>query len=177
MARRRIPEPDLGFPPGDFCVAFVNTGLPTVSHLRRPRTRKARKLIESFRDLVDWAVTAGGVGEDEARRLLAAADERPDEAAAVVSRALELRKLLVGLFQRFQTDQAPSSSDVEALNGFLSGRRLVLATGTGRDGLAWKTVGTDGSLDLVPGLLAGSAVRLLLSGDLHSLLFAICKHR
>lgn len=167
--QRKASDPDLGFPPASFCVSFVNTGLATVPFLRRPRTPKTRRVIESYGGLVDWGFGAGGVGDDEAERLRVAAGERPEEAEAVLARALELRGFLTGLLERVLAGHAPGASDIESLNGFLSGRRLILRAAAGGDAFVWSTVGSENSLDLIPGLVAGSAVRLVVSGQLRLL--------
>lgn len=167
MAKASQPV-DLDFPAAALCVAFVNTALPTAPLLRKPRKPRPRVSVSSYDDLVDWGLVAGAVGEDEARRLRAAAVERPAEATDAFERALKLRDLLLRLFRNRLAGHATAPAEVEALNAYLSSRRIALRT-TGKDGFAWSTLGTENSLEAVLGQIAGSAAGLLVSGQIRFL--------
>lgn len=158
----------LDFPAAGLCIAFVNTALPTAPLLRKPRKPRPRASVKTYDDLVDWGLVAGAVGEDEARRLRAAAGERPAEATAAFEGALKLRDLLLRLFRNRLAGHATAPAEVEALNAYLSSRRIALRT-TGKDGFVWSTQGTENSLEAILGQIAGSAARLLVSGQIRFL--------
>ena len=108
---------------GRLCLDFANS----VSGLRGRADERDR--LGRYADLVDWARQAGALDELQAKRLLAEADRRAAEAAAVLAEAIQLRE---AIFQAFvalaegKTVPPASLARIDlALRGALAHRRLV----------------------------------------------------
>ncbi len=87
-----------------------------------------RERLAAYPDLVEFARQAGALDDARARRLLAEARRRPDDAEAALREAVELREALYRIFLARARGEAPASADVErlsaALGAALSHRRL-----------------------------------------------------
>lgn len=93
--------------------------------------------LDGYPSLVAWAVRAGSLGEPLARRLLDRAARRPEEAAAALARALEVREELHGILTEVAAGRRPSAASLEVLRRAeleaLAGAALVMNEG----GAAW----------------------------------------
>lgn len=126
--------------------------------------------LGSYGDLVAWSLYAGLVDDEEASALERAAGERPEEAAAVFERAIELREALYRLFVSTAASgagpstagRAVDASDRAVLDRELaeawSRRRLVPAGGV----FEWRFA-ADGALDLPLWRIVEDAAELLTS--------------
>lgn len=140
-------------------VDFVNT-------VSDRSTGKPYDRLASFDDLVAWCARVGIIDEAEARRLGAAAAERPVDAAAALDRARDLREALFELFQAEVAGREPAEGALQTLNDGVAdalGNRSLKA-GLGGFGWAWHT-GPD-RLDAVLWPLALSAAELLTSSEI-----------
>ena len=142
---------------GALCLAFANTAAPGRDDRRRdPRVAIAVRL-ESYAELGTWAQRMGILGAAEGERLRRAASERPEDAAAVVARAVELRASLMRIFTALAGSKEPRAEDLDTVNGALRARWIV----PGPSGFRRDWVGDAQALDRVLWPVAHSAVELL----------------
>ncbi len=106
---------------GALCANFVNT-------LARPR-----RSFATYRELVAWGVGSGAIVDRDVQRLVLAAARRPEAAAEVLRRGLELRDGLRRILLALAGRQDLPGVDLEALNVELaaafSARRLTPVKG------------------------------------------------
>jgi predicted RNA-binding Zn ribbon-like protein len=94
---------------GHTCLDFTNT-----VNLRE--SRRFRDRLESYGDLLNWAVHAGILAAGQARDLHSKADRDPDEAAAILQRAIELREVIFHIFSAIAGGKGPRDEDLELFN-------------------------------------------------------------
>ncbi len=82
------------------------------------RDRPDDELV-SYEALLAWGEREGLLARPERERLGRRAADRPEEAARVLDRAIELRGLIYGIFSAVGEGRRPAPSDIERLNGFL----------------------------------------------------------
>jgi predicted RNA-binding Zn ribbon-like protein len=156
MAKKDLPPrgPQLDLA-GALGVAFVNTAAA------RPENRQVG--VRTYEELLTWSQQTGVVSTVEAESLRRRAAERPEEAAAALARAVELRAALIRLFLATAADAMPTAADLDAVNRALAAampaRRLV----PGETGLVWGWGGDADALDRVLWPLVESAAELLIS--------------
>jgi len=141
------------------CLDFVNT----VHSWLEPQPRE---YLESYSDLLRWAVDEGVLPRVRARRLRRLAESRPDQAQRVLARARELRAAMHGLFAAVAAGRSPGAGDVAALNAALDRtlpRRLLRVSASGA---RWDWVGADEDLESLLWPVIVSASELLIDGDL-----------
>ncbi len=114
MAKReRGQQPEVVRRDGGLCVTFVNTA------------SAKRRSFETYAELLAWGLRCGAVTGGAAERLERTAAERPDDAAGVVRRALDLRaccgRILKGLSRR----RRPTEADLELLDADLRAARAA----------------------------------------------------
>lgn len=113
---------------GALCLDLVNT----VGNWHDPE-RRADSLT-SYSAFLDWTLHAGALTPAEATALARSAVKRPAEAAAVLGRAANLRRLVRAVALAVSRGLPPAADDLAAfdtfIGGFLAGSRLV-ATPTG----------------------------------------------
>ena len=153
---------------GAICLDFVNT----LGNRAGPEPLEEH--LASYRDLVDFAWQAGTLTDPAARLLQTAGDARPNEARAVLERAIALREALFRIFAPVARDERPDEQDLAGLNAEL-GRALLharVSKGAGGYALAWDdpvadaTAGAESPLDAPLWPIAHSAMDLLLEADL-----------
>lgn len=130
-----------------------------------------KERLHAYSDLVGWAVHAGGIEPAELEPLLAQAAERPDEAARVLERALELREAIYRIFTAVSEDRRPAPDDLERLNQELARALPHLRIATCAEDAAGQPFeygfGADPSaLDRPLWPIARSAADLLAEGEL-----------
>ncbi len=143
---------------GSLPLDFLNT----VGGFRGVRTSEH---LHDYRDLVAFGRQTGAISIDQSRRLEAEARRRPDEAAAVLERAKELREALYRIFLAIVEHRAPSADDRALMNAALGdalAHREVVESGE-KLALGWNR--TD-ALDSVLWPIVDAAAGLLVSGDL-----------
>jgi predicted RNA-binding Zn ribbon-like protein len=99
---------------GRLCLDFTYTAVWRAA----PAPRTHETLVD-YPALLTFARRAGALDEDEADRLLAAAD-RPDEAAFVVARAIALREALYRIFVARIAARPPRPPDLARFNAELA---------------------------------------------------------
>lgn len=150
----------LEFVGGDAALDFANTGSERVDgHVQTER-------LHTYADLVVFAERVGLLDDEQAAGLLTQAAERPEEAAHVLARAIELRECIFRIFTAIADGRRPADDDVETLNGFLaeglSYRRLV------RDSrcCAWTWSTGENPLAQMLWPIASGAAELMVHGEL-----------
>ena len=76
--------------------------------------------LGSFDDLLSWSRAVRLVSRSEGKRLASLGRLRPNQARAVLERAIVLREALHRLFVKFATEQRPARRDLETLNDILA---------------------------------------------------------
>lgn len=118
----RIPGWTFDRSGGQLALDFVNTvgGMRAVS---------PKEHLAAYPDLVEFGRQTGGLDDAAARRLLAEARRRPEEAEAALAEAKELREALYRIFLARARGEAPPAPDVDrlshALGAALAHRRLA----------------------------------------------------
>src|SRR5690554_748607 len=105
---------------GRLCLDFVNTVGEWASRSGQRRRRDwmdqpERERLTSYGALLEWAISVDVLTRAEARRLRAAAAERPPRASAVLARALKLRRATYRLLRASLEGWKPDPADVALL--------------------------------------------------------------
>ena len=144
---------------GRLCLDFANTADWHASD--QPEER-----LTSYVAFVSWSRQAGVLTENQAKRLLRRAADRPEEARVVVNRAIALREAIYEIFAAVAHGQAPQATDLTTLNAALSemlARSQIAPTETG---FVWQWAGEEDALDRPLWSVARSAADLLASDEL-----------
>ncbi|MCL4487730.1 MAG: ABATE domain-containing protein [Chloroflexi bacterium] len=91
------------------CLDFVNT-------LNGHGGTPLHEYLHGYRDLAIWCRKAGVLGDPETERLIRIADRHPDEARAVLHRAIAFRETLYRVFSAIANANTPRGSDLAALD-------------------------------------------------------------
>ena len=141
------------------CLDFANTADWHASD-------QPEELLTSYAELVSWSQQAGLLTEKQAKRQLRQAAERPDEAVAVLKRAIALREAIYEIFVAIAHGQSPQASHLSTLNTALSeilARSQIAPT---ESGFSWQWAGNEDALDRPLWSVARSAADLLTSDEL-----------
>ena len=154
----RLPELEWELRGGVACLDFANTvgwhgGERPVEYLNR------------YPDLLSWCVSVGVLDGTEAEALGRRAELEPEAARVVLARAVLLREAVYSVFLAAAEGRDPSPSDLDVLNGELSGALARTRLTTEAGGFGW---GWDGWAELDRPLwsVARSAAELLTSEGL-----------
>lgn len=143
---------------GVLCLDFANTA---DWHL----SEHPEEELLGFSDLVSWNRAEKVLADDQARRLLRAAEERPGQAAEVLARAIDMREAFFRILVARLHGGKPEAQDLDTLNlrlaEAMTHARLTPADG----GFRWGWEKTD-DLRQVLWPAARSAAELLASTDL-----------
>ena len=149
----------VSFVGGRLCLDFTNTNSYRGGAVDHDR-------LASYADLVAWGRLAGLLSPAESRRLRAAGDEHPAEAARVFTRARELREAIYRIVATRLTGKVPAAADLELLNRMLSQALAHRRLTTTRDGFTWEWTPAPDDLGWMLWPLASSAAELLMSEDM-----------
>lgn len=120
--------------------------------------------LTDYPDLVDWSAAAGLIGEDEAFNLLAEAARHPQEAEAVLDRAIALREAAFKIFMAVTKGEETRNSELGLISNILqesSEYQRIEHTARGFEWV-WSCV----TLDCMLGPIARSIAELLTSSEL-----------
>ncbi|MGH9382831.1 MAG: CGNR zinc finger domain-containing protein [Vicinamibacterales bacterium] len=162
-----VPLPDAALD-ANRALAFVNT------LSARPTAAPSERLV-SYEALVDWAREEKLIAPAVSKRLSALARRHPQQAAAALARALELREAVYGVVAALDAKRTPAAAALDTISRDLawaySTGRLVLhaealhwVSGSQDDlnRVLWEVARTVGRLVTSPGL---AKVRLCAAGD------------
>lgn len=121
-------------------------------------------LLYSYEILVAWSLTAGALYPSEAGPLLRAVTEAPDAAAALLSRAKELRRVIHAVMQSVAHRAEPPVSALAILNAFLAESQVHGQIVRIEEGFEVRFLPED-DMALPIWRLTDSAARLLISSD------------
>ena len=152
------PDHEIELSGGALALDFANTVggthvSPTHDHLR------------DYPDILRFAVMAGGVKDDVAKRLAVRAEREPRRAAAVYELGVALREAIWGVFSALASGEVPRAADLaligDAAAAGASRSRLVYD----RDGVGWSLPSDGDDLERPLWEFARSAADLLTSGE------------
>ncbi len=155
---------------GGLCFDFANTvggRVPAESGRGKRAFAVVRDKLGGYADLVTWGRRVGLLTGTEARRLLRAAEGRPDEAAAALARGVAMREAAFHIFRAIVDGRPPDAAGLETLNRELQVARRHERLVHTRDGFVWQWDEREGALDCVLWPVARSAAEFLASGDLN----------
>jgi predicted RNA-binding Zn ribbon-like protein len=143
---------------GRTCLDFVNTA-------SRRRLGPFKEKLESYDDLLSWAVLAEQLGEAEAADLRQKAAADPAAAAAVLARGRALREAIYRVFTSRAAGEALPQDDLKLISteyGRAAMNRLLTPAGVGVCTFEWQT---HDELDRPLWPVAVSATNLVASED------------
>lgn len=123
--------------------------------------------LHAYADLVEWCVRAELFGPTEARRLLAEAGQRPEDAARALGCAIRLREALYALFVAEVTRTPADPTHLATLNSVLAEgmRHRRLRPSDSTVGYCWAWAGDPDDLDWMLWPIAYSAAEILTSSE------------
>ncbi len=143
---------------GWLCLDFANTADWHASE-------HPQEQLNSYVDFAEWAREVGLLSDRQAGRLKREAEQRADDAAVVLNRAIALREALYRIFSAMAHGLAPKTADLDILNGAiteaLTRSRIVQVA----DGFAWGWNDAGDALDQMLWPVARSAADLLTEPD------------
>ena len=143
---------------GELCLDFANT-------VDWHASDQPEEWLTSFEALLVWGQHAGLMSRLEAERLAQTASARPEEAAAALGRATELREAVYRIFVAAIHEEQPNPADVAILNAALTEAMAHARLVRRANGFAWDWTDT-GSPERVRWAVARSAAQLLTSDRL-----------
>ncbi len=143
---------------GRTCLDFVNTA-------SQRREGPLKEKLESYDDLLSWAIQAEQLTEAQAEVLRAQAAASPSEAAAVLVRARALREAIYRIFTKRSAGEDLPPEDLKLISteyGRAAVNRLLTPAGVGVCAFDWNT---HDALDRPLWPVAVSATNLVASED------------
>jgi predicted RNA-binding Zn ribbon-like protein len=125
---------------GEICLAFTDT-------VDWRRSDHPEELLNSYADLVLWGQEVGVLSDEEAELLLRKAMDAPQEAKAVLERAIALREVLYRAFEAVVEDRSPAKEDLDTLSDAVRETLARLHLVSTAEGVAWEWADHDGGLD------------------------------
>ncbi|MBZ5500348.1 MAG: ABATE domain-containing protein [Acidobacteriia bacterium] len=141
---------------GELCLDFANTAEWHAS-------ATPIELLKTYGDLVTWSRRVGLVDAPAAGRLLREARRRPDDAAAVLKRAITVREAIYGLVLAFLQLRPPAASVLEGFNRELRTAFQHVQVVPGPQGLTWNWDFGNRDLEAMLWPIIRSAAELLTS--------------
>lgn len=141
---------------GELCLDFVNT-------VEWHASGHPIELLRNYGDIVAWGQRSGILDSAAGNRLLREARKYPDQAAAVLERATEIRETIYRIALAFIRRQAPAPPDLEGFNREFRSALLHIRVAHGPHGFVWEWDAVDRQLDSVLWPILGSAAELLTS--------------
>ena len=115
---------------GRLCLDFANTAVWRLSP-------QPEETLLDYAALLAWSRRAGGLDGPEVESLQTAAAARPDEAAAVLARAIELREAINLVFVAATLGRSPRAADLAVLNAALAEAMAHATVRTDPVGFVW----------------------------------------
>jgi predicted RNA-binding Zn ribbon-like protein len=143
---------------GRLCLDFANT-------LAWRGSNQPRELIDRYSELISWSRHAGILHDNEAQQLLHEAKLHPEEASAVLKRAITLRESIYSTFSAIADGLLPTSESLTILNKELSEAMIHLRIAPMSSGFAWTFEAKENKLDRMLWSITRSAADLLTSKE------------
>jgi len=154
------PAKKFQFVAGDLALDFTNT-------MGGKRGGIAREYLHTYADFLSWCSQAGLVDEALAKELVTEAARFPEEAATVLTRAIELREAIYRIFAAVVEGRSVSPEDIDLLNRELGRglKRLCVNAGKGKTEFKWGWTKDSCSLDQFFSPIVRAAAQLMVSQD------------
>jgi predicted RNA-binding Zn ribbon-like protein len=147
------------FRAGNLALDFANT-------VDWPASDHPEELLNTYGDLVDWAIYYALLTPDESRSLTADAEKRPGEAAKILEHAIALRDSIYRIFSATAHGKQAEAEDLERLKEAWE-RAVASAEIAPRDeGFTWKWINQPVDLEQILWPVSRAAVDLLLSDSI-----------
>lgn len=169
-----LSDENMKFVGGSMCLDFVNTVDAWANAPERPQARQygdtpLREKIVDYNALVRWGRLASTISAPEANHLIECAANQPSNAAAMLARALRLRRALYRIFKAVLQHWQPEDTDLDVLHRELAITRKHERLSY-RDGVFhWTWDDESESLDRMLWPVARAAADLLTVPDLSRL--------
>jgi predicted RNA-binding Zn ribbon-like protein len=124
------------------------------------------EFLTSYSDLVAWSQHVGILTDHQAQRLLKKAARRPEDATAVLERAIALREAIYRIFSAISRGRPPQAADLATFNAELSEALAQSRIVSTAQGFTWDWAGAEGALDQMLWPVVHDAAGLLTSEDL-----------
>jgi predicted RNA-binding Zn ribbon-like protein len=124
------------------------------------------EFLTSYSDLVAWSQRVGILTDHQAQRLLKKAARRPEDATAVLERAIALREAIYRMFTAISHGRPPQAADLATFNAELSEALAQSRIVSTAQGFTWDWVGAEDALDQMLWPVVHDAAGLLTSEDL-----------
>jgi predicted RNA-binding Zn ribbon-like protein len=138
---------------GRLCLDFVNT-------VSWRQAENPKDLLQSFEDLVTWAVHAHLIDPGKSPKLLARAAANPAGAQEALSRAKTARETIASVYGALANSESPREKDLSALSELLRRAMSVARIAASPDGFEIE-FDPEPSMDQVLSPVVWSAVELL----------------
>ena len=153
-----VPDHDIELSGGALALDFANTVggthvRPTHDHLR------------SYGDIASFAVLAGGLPPDVAKRLAERAERDPRRAAAVYELGIALRESIWAVFSALASGESPRDADLALIGDAAAAGAARSRLVYDKDGVGWSLSPESDDLERPLWDIARSAADLLTSGD------------
>jgi predicted RNA-binding Zn ribbon-like protein len=125
-----------------------------------------QELLNSYNDLVSWSQQAQVLTEQEARRLLEKATQRPSEATSVLKHAVAIREAIFRIFKQVAEDESPEDEDLVTLSAMVAEAQKHAQIVPNTNGFRWDWAGKRSDLDCMLWPVVRSAADFLTSDDL-----------
>lgn len=149
-------EADSGLIGRTLCLDFANTAEWRASE-------NPKEKLKTVNDFIRWAVRAGIVSGNAARRIILKAQKDPDGSTKVLSRARELREGIYRVFSALAAGKPVPKKDMEVLNRNLSKTMSHSRLHQTESGFIWTGGESRAELERVLDPIVRSAAELLLS--------------
>lgn len=143
----------------EHCLAFTNT-------VKWHASAAPMDTLHSFAELLGWAERAGVVGPNEVEQLFEAAQQQPNEAAALFRRAVAVREAIYRILVAYLREQTPGVEDVAQLNTELATTLAQARVVPNAEGYGWAWAQERRQLDAVLWPLVRAAGDLLTTPEL-----------
>ncbi len=156
---------------GWLCLDFVNTagGRQAQAGRKEITYRASSDKLKDYGDLLAWSLHTEILNDPQAQSLWRESQQRPDDAASVLRRAVALREAIYRLALAILNQTAPYASDLAALNRELTLAREFRQLVATADGFDWQWATAKKALDRMLWAIANSAAQLLTAGELSRL--------
>jgi len=121
--------------------------------------------LRGYADLLSWCIDVALLSVDEAQHLWTMAERRPEAAAAVLRKAINLREALYRIFARGEHGELADAGDLETFNAALAEAMTHLRLVPQDGGYGWEWIGGEDDLAQMLWPVAWSASELLLSDE------------
>jgi len=124
------------------------------------------EFLTSYSDLVAWSQHVGILTDHQTQRLLKEATRRPEDATAVLERAIALREAIYRMFTAISHGRPPQAADLATFNAELSEALAQSRIVSTAQGFTWDLAGAEDALDQMLWPVVHDAAGLLTSEDL-----------